>query len=160
MIFGNMAFWWREKHLFPSAFARALAFLERPDVATLAEGTYPIEGEDIYVMVQEPKTEPAHLRKFELHNTYSDIQLLMAGEETQLYASDPRLDNGAELLEDRLVSADVAFFSTPERYSTLRLRPGDYVIYFPGDLHCPNCAPAPDRPGKIRKFVFKIRKDL
>ena len=110
--------------------------------------------------VQEPETEPAHLRKFELHNTYSDIQLLMAGEEAQLHASDPRLDNGAELLEDRFASADVAFFSTPERYNTLRLRPGDYVIYFPGDLHCPNCASVPDRPGKIRKFVFKIRKDL
>ena len=39
MIFGNMAFWWREKHFFPSAFARALVFLERPDVATLPEGT-------------------------------------------------------------------------------------------------------------------------
>lgn len=170
MIYGTLAHWSAQKRWFPQSFERALAFAFRPDLAALEDGTYEIEGRDIFAMLQQPMTEPESARKFELHREYIDIQLLLSGSEKHLYAPGlpdilpgippDVLEDRPEVLEDRLDESDYAFYAAPAQPNTVFLRPGDFVIYLPGEMHCPNCAPDPLQPEKIRKVVFKVRQGL
>lgn len=160
MIYGTLAHWTDHKNCFPSCFSRALAFMDTPEAKNLADGTYEIEGRDIFVMVQSPATEPVEARKFELHREYIDIQLLVSGSEMQLYAPAPLRPEDAPLLEDKLNDADCAFYGTPAHHNAICLAPGEFAVYLPGELHCPNCVPYSGTPGTLKKFVFKIRKTL
>ena len=153
MIFSSLQDWPNLKGFLPPAFERALAFARRSDLLELENGTYPIDGEDIFAMLQEQALKPDEERKFELHRRYIDIQLLLEGREKQLYA--PPLPPGAAMLEDRLADLDYAFCPRPQFYNAVVLRPGDFTVYFPGELHSPNCAPE-QGGGSIRKIVFKI----
>lgn len=159
MIYGNLQDWEKQKNWFPASFDRAMAFAAIPGLSDLENGTYEIAGKDIFAMAQRPETEMQERRSFELHREYIDIQLLLAGSEKQLFAPEPS-QGGAGLLEDKLDEADYAFYARPEHCNSVLLRPGDYVIYLPGELHCPNCAPDPQNSGPIHKVVFKIRKGL
>ena len=156
MMTGFLRQWSEEKVYFPKAFAEALAFFQARDPHALAPGKYPIDGENIFVSVQEALTEPMDQRRFELHREYIDIQVLLKGRELQGYAS---LAPGGKPLEDRLDAADAAFYPAPsleEGLETVLLQPGQYVIYLPGELHCPCCAV--DGPESIFKAVCKIRR--
>ena len=104
-------------------------------------------------MVNETTTEAESRKRFELHDAYLDIHLLLSGREKQLYAPEPA-DIKTGLLEDALLKDDIAFYSLPVHYNTLLLEPGDYAIYLPGELHCPCCAVEEAEP--VRKIVFKI----
>lgn len=159
MFYGNLRYWEKQKGFFPASFGRAMAFASDHGLSGLDNGTYEIEGRDIFAMPQRPETEPEERRRFELHREYIDIQLLLAGSEKQLFAPEP-IPGGAVPLEDKLDEADYAFYARPEHCNAVVLRPGDYLIYLPGELHCPNCAPDPRDCGRIHKVVFKIRKGV
>ena len=153
MIYGLAANWQKDKRKYPAVFDQAFAFLAQHDVTTLAVGKYPIDGDNIFVSVQTLHTRDEEVARFEAHVKYLDIQLLVSGREK--YLSAPNLDN-VTVTEDCLEERDVAFYTRPERYSTIFLDPGQYVVYFPGELHCPCCAATPGGED-IRKVVFKIR---
>lgn len=48
---------------------------------TLENGSYPIEDDNVYMNVMSVATQPAENKKFELHQRYIDIQILLQGEE-------------------------------------------------------------------------------
>ena len=156
MMTGFLRQWDEEKRYFPKAFATAMDFLRGKDLSALEAGKHPIDGDRIFVSIQEAHTEPMSMRRFELHRDYLDIQLLITGRELQGYAS---LPPGGKAVEDRLDEADVAFYPAPSQeqgLETVLLQPGQYVIYLPGELHCPCCAV--DGPETIFKAVFKIHR--
>lgn len=153
MIYGTLANWEKEKVFFPPAYSAALEFIREQDVLALEPGKYPIDGEDIFALLQDVVTEPADQRRFELHHEYIDIQFVLTGEEQQLFAPAP--DPAPELTEDMLAERDLAFCVAPPRHNSLRLGPNEYAIYLPGELHCPCCAVA--APANVRKIVFKVR---
>lgn len=157
MIYGSVYTWDEDAKCFPSAFARAMSFLEDKDLSTLKPGKYPIEGEMIFAVVLDVVTEPAVTKRLELHRKYIDIQFLISGKEQHLYAHKP-LTN-AKIIEDSLAEKDIAFYSTPEQVNSLILEAGDYAIYLPGELHAPCCA-VNDIPSSVFKIVFKVRRDL
>ena len=156
MIYGTLRHWNSHRHCFPAAFSKALAFARRADLDRLEDGRYAVEGDDIFALLQQPETEPEAVRKFELHRKYIDIQLLLSGSEKQLYAPEPAEDR--QPLEDRLGDLDYAFYARPRRYNAVLLWPGDFTVYLPGELHCPNCVPDGEEARRIRKVVLKIRK--
>lgn len=153
MIYGTVARWARDRRHFPPVFDKAFAFLAEQDCAALAPGKYPIDGEALFASLDAVRTQPHGERRFETHARYLDIQVLLMGREKQLYAPDA---SGIAVLEDRLAADDIAFHATPALYSAIILEPGCYVVYFPGEPHCPCCAIAGDGED-IRKLIFKIR---
>lgn len=155
MIHGLLSEWQRDKNHLSPAFNRALAFLEGRDPANLAVGKYAIDGNAIFALVQDPVTEPETLRRFEAHARYFDLQLLITGEEKQLYAAN---SEGTTVTEDLFAGKDVAFYTPPARCNAVILSPMTYAVYAPMELHAPNCDAS--IPGcALRKIVFKIRKD-
>lgn len=157
MITGFLAQWPAEKQYFPAVFDRALGFLAGKLPAGLAPGKHPIDGERIFASALGTVTEPMNSRRFELHREYIDIQVLLEGSELHGYSS---LQAASPALEDRLNAEDVAFYPAPgpeAGLQTLRLQPGQYAVYLPGELHCPCCAL--EGPERIYKVVLKIHRN-
>ena len=179
MISGYIQQWESERHFFPSAFHRAFSFWLERGPENFAVGRHAIEGDSIYMSVQQGMTEPASQRRFELHRDYVDIQLLLRGIEVQDYYSlqPPSVRNSEyferiskvlsfsqpgvfpALQEDCLDSSDVAFYNRPEAAQRLVQEAGQYIVYLPYELHCPMCAPSDGVPGEVFKVVFKIHRD-
>ncbi len=152
MIYGQLSDWQRDKKLYPSVFGLAFAFLDGKDPMSLEDGKYPIDGENVFASVQSLTTVPDNERRFESHARYADIQLLLSGREKQLFVPDTA---GLVVTENNLAASDVAFHARPAEYSSLLLTSGCFVVYIPGELHCPSCAATETGEG-IRKIVFKI----
>ncbi|MGL4207035.1 MAG: YhcH/YjgK/YiaL family protein [Aeromonadaceae bacterium] len=130
-----------------SYFEQALALL-----ATAPEpGKYPLEDEMAFLIVAEEYTAPLAERRPEIHSRYLDVQLLLEGEELMGY----RPQRATELPDDdRLLTQDLAFFNRLAGEQFLQMRPGDFVIFWPGDAHRPLCAVS--EPLLIRKAILKV----
>ena len=151
MITGWIRQWDKEKHYYPQAFDTAIAYLAETDVAALDNGRHPVDGDKIFAMVQKLTTAPVEQRRYEVHRDYIDIQVLLKGREMHWYST---LYPTTSPAEDQLDSTDIAFYSAPADAAPLVVAPWRYVVYFPGELHCPACSV--DGPEDIIKVIMKI----
>lgn len=129
----------------------ALGFLERLTPAA-ADGRYDLDGARVYCLVQRYRTRDAAEAKFEAHRRYADVQCLLAGRETILWAPLPVL--GA-VTEAYLAERDVEFYQRPAAATALRLEPGRFVVLFPNDGHAPGLECG--GPTDVVKAVVKVR---
>lgn len=155
MFYGALSEWQRDKTYLPAAFDKAFALLRDKDPAALPDGRHEIDADAVFALVQAPFTEPETRRRFEAHAKFFDIQLLIFGEEKQLYAPNSA---GTDITEDALAERDVIFYTRPAAYNSVTLTPMTYAVYAPGELHAPNCDASIPGCG-LKKIVFKIRKD-
>jgi len=133
-----------------SSLHEALAFVAAFD-RTQADGRYPIDGEALYALVSTYDTSPREERRFEAHKKYLDVQVLLEGEE----AIDVSLEANLPFLQEYNESKDVMFLEPPADYTSLVMKPGYFAVFYPQDLHRPNC----HLHGKqhVRKIVVKVR---
>jgi len=154
MIAGCLANWDAEKHLYAPGIQKAMAWLQNNDLASLPTGRQEIDGDKLIVMVNEYLSEPKNERRAEAHRKYADVQYIAKGTEIIGYA---RLQQSCEVLEDKLAEKDVIFYKNPADESDIILNAGMFGIFFPWDVHRPNCAVG--EPGPIRKVILKISMD-
>lgn len=97
-------------------------------------------------------TEARDARRFESHRRYIDIQVSLTGGEIIDWAPE-----GALPIEvDFQAGGDIAFHRAPAApAASLRLVPGSFAIFFPGEAHRPLCA-LESGPDRVRKVVFKV----
>lgn len=127
--------------------AQALALLATQPAA----GKYELDGERAFLILADDHTAPIEERRLEIHARYLDVQLLLSGEELMGYR--PRRAS-QQPDDDRLATQDLALFNQLEGEQFLILRPGDFVIFWPGDAHRPLCAVTSPMP--IRKAILKV----
>lgn len=131
-------------------FARAFDFARATDFTALADGTYPVGGDDVRALVQRYTTKPVDEGRWEAHRAHIDLQMVVQGEEhigvasLSCLAAEP-YDEDRDLLW---------LFGEGDRVT---LRPGEFVLLWPEDGHMPGLAIA--EPGPVLKVVFKIRVD-
>ena len=134
-------------------FAKAFAFMRRPDLANLPCGRYEIDGSNCWAMVQEASLKPfADENKYEVHRAFIDIQAPITGSETiGVTEPEPKVFDGFNVEKDY-----VLFWAKGEPWT---LKPGDFSIFFPETgAHAPGLSA--DGPRKIRKLVIKVRAAL
>ena len=115
-------------------------------------GKQEVDGLTLFCLVSEDLTEPVADRRGEFHEQYLDIQLLLSGREwigvgPQQY----RLEGLSHPHPD-------LWFVEVEQESWLAMRPGDFAIFYPGELHRPLCTLG--LPAPVRKLVVKVHKSL
>ena len=120
------------------------------DLAAIADGKYPVLGDEVVADVQSYTTQPESERRFETHDQHFDIQYMAEGEE--FFGVCPR--DGLKLLESK-PERDVEFWSSPEKYSMVLLKKGEFIVVAPEDAHKPRCAVG--SPAKVRKVVVKVK---
>lgn len=152
MIAGHLKHWDKEKHLYAPVIQTAMGWLQSRDLKSLATGRHEIDGDKLYAMVNEYTTEPHEKRRAEAHHKYADVQCIVSGSEVIGYA---RLEEGYRVLEDKLAEKDVIFYADPLDETDVVLTAGMYGIFFPWDVHRPNCACG--EPAPVRKVILKVK---
>ena len=130
------------------AFKRAFEYLQQTDLGALANGKYEIDGENMYISVQEYDTKPKEQGKWEAHRRYIDIQYIIRGTE-QIGCAHLA---GLALTQAYDANRDVAFFSGEGDFSTMQ--EGMFMVLFPEDAHMPCIAVG--APSPVKKAVVKI----
>ena len=156
MIVGHLLNIKNELALYPSALQQGLKFLLETDLSALPLGRHEIQGNKMFASIAEYETEPRVKRRPERHEKYVDIQYICSGEET--IGSAP-MATDYKIVEDCLIERDVVFYKEIASETLLTLSQGMFAIYFPWDVHRPNCNVG-DQSSKVRKIVVKIAVDL
>lgn len=131
-------------------FAKAFDYISTLDFTNLEDGKYEIDGNHLKAIVSNKQgvTAAVSAEKFECHNQYIDIQVIVNGVETfgwksRNTCSQPKGEYNAE--------KDVLFYAdAPEMHFTLTNN--QFVIFFPEDVHAPGIGDAP-----AKKVVIKVK---
>ena len=150
MILDNLSQWRRYTAVSPR-FQRAFEFLRKVDAATPI-GRHEVDGDNIYALVQGYTTKPADQAQFEAHRKYIDIQCLISGRESILWAPLSAMKKVNMPYDEQ---KDAALFALVPEGWPLRLGAGQFTILFPEDAHGPCCVW--DAPCEVRKVVMKVR---
>ncbi len=133
-------------------FAKAIDFALNSDLAELETGLHGIDGEKAFAMVNEYSTKKAADCEWESHHAHADIQIMIEGSEKFGYAP---------LVDQQPTGAfhsgnDVVFYSIPtEESGYIPLYPGQFIIFFPSDIHRPEVAN--NEPAPVKKMVIKVK---
>lgn len=130
----------------PAKLRAAIDYVKRHINDETPLGKHDIEGNEVFVIISNDVTEPRQARRAK----YLDIQILLRGTEAQCYSTLP----AGKPDTDRLEEKDIAFLPSGQHEKQVVLQAGDFVVYFPGEVHTPLCAVG--EPANIRKAVIKI----
>ena len=132
---------------------KALKAVKDIDFTKLSKGRHVIDGDNIFAMVNSYETEPTKTRRPEKHFQYTDIQLILEGKEKIGYCP---FSPNYTVKEDKKDSNDVVFYEKVENENFITLSPGDMAIFYPWEIHRPNCQ-AGTKPISVKKVVIKVK---
>ena len=124
-------------------------YVNMNDLAVLPCGKYEIDGERIYVSIQEYRTKSYLECQFETHRKYADIQYIIWGREQIWVAQQAFLTQATEYDP----GADIQFWKDGSA-NLLDLCAGELALLLPGEAHKP-CV-QPGEVTNVKKAVFKI----
>jgi biofilm protein TabA len=130
-------------------FKTAYEFLKRPDLAALPEGWIELDN-GVRASVQHYTTSSRGSLSFESHERFFDIQFMIEGQELIGVVSREGLIEKTPYAK----ADDCTLYKDPDFYGEVFLRPGDFVILAPEDVHKPRCAAG--KPMAVKKIVCKV----
>ena len=129
-------------------FQAVFDFIDNNDVALLPCGRHDIDGDNIFVMVQELDLREVSAARLELHRKYIDIQLLLSGPNEVFGWSEKKDCLTAETEFDE--QKDIQLFTDiPQCFYSVG--EGQFSILFPEDEHAPMLG-----EGHVKKCIFKV----
>lgn len=154
MIVSHLDLLEKDRPALAPALQKALDYLKNTDFAKVQPGKFAIDGDKLHGMLNEYQSEPMEKRRLEAHKKYIDVQYIVSGEEL---IGNGRLIEGLTVLEDKLAEKDVIHYASAPDETLVVMTQGMYAIFFPWDVHRPNCAKG--SPGPVRKVVLKVAVD-
>jgi biofilm protein TabA len=114
------------------AWSKAVDYV-RCAAADLADGAYPLLGEDVVARVMSYDTKHFQETVLESHQKFIDLQVLLAGREFAEVSTSGELQVRTPYSAEK----DVTFyFPDPlASYCRMTLEPGRFAVFFPQDAH-------------------------
>lgn len=135
-------------------FKKGFEYLKNTDLKNFENGKYEIDGDEIFVSVQDYRTKHENEGKFEAHKKYADIQFIIEGEEKLGYENIKNCK--AVTIYDK--KNDIEFLENlNDKNRFVYAEENCFVIFAPQDAHMP-CI-AVKKPSYVKKAVVKIRLD-
>jgi YhcH/YjgK/YiaL family protein len=128
------------------------AFLTKNDPLSLTGTEIEINGRELFVRPGSYQTRLPQEGRFETHKVYADLQYVIAGAEIMQVAPADALTLATEYDP----KGDISFFTAERDITSVVVRAGEFVVYFPGEAHRPMCQRGRG-PEAVKKLVFKIR---
>ena len=125
-------------------------FLINTDLKTLPCGKYEIDGDKIFANVQTLTTKPKEDKKWEIHRKYIDIQYVIRGREKMGYGI---LEDFRKVISPYDSEKDIEFLDG-EKFNYIDVYEGDFVMFYPNDVHAPMLSVEDDE--EIKKVIVKI----
>lgn len=134
----------------PGEWKAAYDFLSKEDLGALPLGRIDLTSNGTYANVQEYETKSS--ADFEAHQAYIDVQVVVSGQETIVWAPLSGLSGqtGPYSKEN-----DVVFFQEAASSKEIAASKDCIAVFFPQDGHKPGMSPL-NRAVKVRKIVVKI----
>jgi len=130
-------------------FRTAFDYLLRTDFTHVANGKYPLDGENVFAIVNRYEPQSAEELKWEGHRKYIDIQFVASGFEEIGIVGIGEMTHTTDYDEMN----DVQFFKgTGEHY---HLGEKMFAVIFPHEVHKPGIAV--DGTSQVLKVVIKVR---
>lgn len=127
---------------------KGFIWLESNDLQNLPDGRYEIDKNIVYASIQTYETKDD--AKYESHKKYIDIQYMIKGCEKIGVTS---LDNCSTCIDYDIVK-DLEFYNINCTEEFLKLKEGDFMIFFPQDAHKPSISI--DSKTTVKKVVVKV----
>lgn len=126
-------------------------YLNKLMTGEIAGERFEIDGERLFLTVQEYESYPKEGRQLEAHRKYIDLQAVIFGREKIGWAE----TEGLTLEREKFSSGgDIAFYKDEPEF-WLPMREGSFTLLFPQDAHMP-CIRFAAEGEKVRKVVVKI----
>ena len=135
-------------HSLSPRLALALRFLTSPDASKLDIGKHAVDGDEIFALVQEYRTQPPSERFWETHRRYTDIQFVQSGAERMGFAPAEQM----KVIEPYDPAKDFTKLAGDGQF--IEVAAGSFTIFFPHDAHMGGVAIA--QPQLVRKIVMKV----
>ena len=127
----------------------ALKHLQSQDFSQTEAGRYEIDGDNVFMLVQDYETRPLAKGRWEAHRRYYDIQFIVRGPERMGYTHLANL----EVTEAYNPEKDIMRLAGPGDFFLCEA--GTFAIFGPEDAHMPNIAV--DDPLAAKKVIMKVR---
>lgn len=129
-------------------FREVFDYIKSHDLVNAAPGRIELDGERLYINIDEVQGRTKAEALIETHDEYVDVQVLLKGEECYGWKArrDLRLEKAPYCMEK-----DITFYGD-DITVCFTLQPGEFVVFFPEDGHAP-CMGS----GVIKKAVAKIK---
>ncbi|MCU7785100.1 YhcH/YjgK/YiaL family protein [Lelliottia amnigena] len=134
----------------PEELRQAIEHVKAHVTDATTPGKHDIDGNNLFYLVSEDMTQPFAERRAEYHARYLDIQIVLKGQEGMTFSTLPHGTPDTDWLADK----DIAFLPEGEQEKTVVLNEGDFVVFYPGEVHKPLCAVG--APAQVRKVVVKM----
>ena len=118
-------------------------------VDDLEPGHYPMDGKNVWLNCFDYETIPEEESFYEAHELYGDIHIMTKGCEKVCISRPDELTEFERIPENDFVAY------RGEAAHTMILRPGTFLVVFPGDAH--KIKMQVDGPEPVRKAVFKFK---
>ena len=115
----------------------------------LAPGKYALSGDDFFNVKNNTTRDFADCR-FEMHEDYADVQLVLHGAECLAYRQRGEHEQPVEQ-----AGGDCWLFADTASCDQICLTDGMFAVFFPGELHKPNVQLGPDPQN--RKVIIKLK---
>jgi biofilm protein TabA len=134
----------------PPLFAKAFEYIKSQELATIADGKFEIDGDNLRAIVSNKKgmTAAESIAKFECHDKHIDIQLCIKGKEKMGWK--PRSECKEQKGEYNAEKDLVFYNDAPDMY--FEFNDKQFAIFFPEDVHAPMICEA-----EIKKMVIKVK---
>ena len=136
-------------------FPAVAEFLRQTDLNSLPTGITKIQGDDLFINVQEAPVKTRREARFETHRRMIDIQVPIGGAEEYGWAPIGALPATTYDEASDMCFHDPAAPQTPEDVAAtyFTLTPGQFAIFFPQDGHAPAITPT-----GLRKAIIKVKE--
>ncbi|AOR63607.1 YhcH/YjgK/YiaL family protein [Pectobacterium wasabiae] len=138
----------------PAKLREAIEYVKQNITADTPLGKHDIEGNSVFVLISNDSTDLLEKRRAEYHAKYLDIQIVLSGVEGMTFSNLPAGKPDTDWLADK----DIAFLPAGEQEKLFVMQEGDFVVFFPGEVHKPLCAVG--EPAHVCKAVVKIDASL
>lgn len=137
-------------YAFGENFKKAFEFLKNNDIAKMELGRHDIDGDNVFILVQEYTSKTIDNCGLETHDKYADVHFVKEGFEYLGYMPVARAGEPKTEYDPK---ADATFFEKECEF--VLLCEGDIAIVFPEDAHMPQKRALV--PTKVRKACIKVR---
>lgn len=135
-------------YVFGERFRKAFKFLEANDIREMELGRHNIDGDEVFILVQEYTSKTIDNCGLEAHKKYADVHYVAEGFEHLGYAHISRCTETIPYNP----GPDASFYEKECQY--VLLQQGDIAIVFPQDVHMPQKRALVGT--KVRKACIKV----
>lgn len=131
----------------PPVISRALAYLSSNNLEALDFGVYEPDPQFSVQVIDVTTKNPSETRA-EVHREKLDIQYSISGEETIYCRVAP---TSQPITNDQFAQRDIGFYDVMDEEVAFPLNKGDFVVFFPGEIHRPGCQKG--APARIKRLL-------